>query len=230
MRALLRRYFYTQNTIRYRIEWRCMAEAWKRIGKAHHLFDGGAGSGEFARKTLVAGLCEKVTALEFDKGNFRRLQQNLGRDSRATVKNGSLLEVPFADASFDVVQTTQVLEHIVDHEKAAAELVRVLKPGGHAIITVPHPPEPYPNEGHVREGYTQEDLAALFRPLGLTPLLTDWFLTRDTVNWMLKAERLPLHGAFVPVALFDREAGLTADERCKSQPYGILMLFQKSLA
>lgn len=227
LRPLLRRFLYTQNTVRYRVEWRCIEAAWRMIGRAGSLFDGGAGSGEFARKALAAGFCDRVTALEYDDGNFSRLKDNLGRLPGTAVLKGSLLQVPFPDASFDVVQSTQVLEHIVEHENAAAELSRVLKPGGHAIVTVPHPPEPFPNEGHVREGYTEEDLRALFSPFGLEPLHTDWFLTRDTVKWMMRGDRLPLNGTFLPVALVDREAGMSKEERRARQPFGILMLFRK---
>jgi len=227
LRSTLRGCLYTPNTIRYRVEWRCLRDAWRRIGKANYLFDGGAGSGEFARKTLDEGLCQRVTAIEYDADNFSMLQRNLGRDPAATIQRGSILDIPFADHSFDVVQCTQVLEHIVEHEKAAAELSRVLKPGGHAIITVPHPPEPFPNDGHVREGYTETDLAALFAPCGFAPLHTDWFLTRDTIAWMMLASRLPLGGVYLPLALVDAEAGLTVEDRSSRQPFGILMLFQK---
>jgi SAM-dependent methyltransferase len=41
-----------------------------------------------------------------------------------------------ADASFDMVMANHVLEH-VDDAKALAEMFRVLKPGGQAVITVP---------------------------------------------------------------------------------------------
>jgi SAM-dependent methyltransferase len=227
LRPLLRRVFYTQNTVRYRAEWRCIKGAWQHIGKGGHLFDGGAGSGEFARKALAAGLCDKVTALEFDPDNLERLTENLGSRPDAIVRQGSILDIPFPDGAFDVVQCTQVLEHIADHEKAASELARVLKPGGHAIITVPHPPEPFPNEGHVREGYTEADLCSLFAPFGFDHLLTDWFLTRDTVRWMLRGDRMPLGGVFLPVALVDREAGLNTAQRSQRQPFGILTLFRK---
>jgi SAM-dependent methyltransferase len=40
------------------------------------------------------------------------------------------------DASFDLVMTNHVLEH-VDDAKALAEMFRILKPGGQAVITVP---------------------------------------------------------------------------------------------
>jgi SAM-dependent methyltransferase len=43
-----------------------------------------------------------------------------------------------ADASFDAVLCTQVLEHLPRPGDALAEIARVLAPGGHLILTVPH--------------------------------------------------------------------------------------------
>lgn len=228
LRPLLRRFCYTPNTIRYRVEWPRLREAFAKVPKAAVLFDGGAGSGEFLRRALAAGFAEKVIALEFDAGNFTRLQENLGADPRATLIRGSLLDIPLENESADMVMSTQVIEHIEDHEKAAAELCRVLKPGGHALITVPHPPEPFPNDGHFREGYTEADLTALFQPHGMTPLHTDYFLTRATSDRMGRAWKLPAHGVFLPVSWIDAESGLTAEQRRAGTPYGLLMLFRKA--
>jgi SAM-dependent methyltransferase len=227
LRPLLRRFCYTANTIRYRVEWPRLHDAFAKVPPADTLFDGGAGSGEFLRRALAAGFAKNVIALEFDAGNFARLEENLGGDPRARLIRGSLLDIPLEDESVDMVMSTQVIEHIQEHEKAAAELCRILKPGGHALITVPHPPEPFPNDDHFREGYTEADLAALFAPHGLTPRHTDYFLTRSTTNRMLKAWRLPFRGMFLPVAAIDAETHLTATQRRAGTPFGILMLFQK---
>ena len=48
-----------------------------------------------------------------------------------------ILDLPFADNSFDVIICNHVLEHIVDDRKAMSELYRVMKPGGWGILQVP---------------------------------------------------------------------------------------------
>ncbi len=70
-------------------------------------------------------------------------------------------ELPFEDASFDTVVCTQVLEHVREPWVAAAEMQRLLRPGGHAIVTAPfllgQHDDPY---DYYR--YTPAGLAALF--------------------------------------------------------------------
>jgi SAM-dependent methyltransferase len=226
----LRAWCYTPNTIRYRVEWPRLADAFRRAGRVGVLFDGGAGSGEFLRRALAAGFATRGIAIEPDDRNFHLLQQNLGADARIQLIHGSLLDVPVPEQTADMVMSNQVLEHIEDHEKAASELIRVLKPGGYALISVPHPPEPHPMHEHVREGYTENDLRALFEPLGMTLLHTDYFLTRDTLRRMDIASALPFRGAVVPVALVDAEGQLAPAERRQRLPYGILALFRKQPA
>lgn len=46
------------------------------------------------------------------------------------VREGSALDLPFPDASFDVVCSFKVLAHIPDIERALAEMARVTRPGG----------------------------------------------------------------------------------------------------
>ena len=45
--------------------------------------------------------------------------------------------LPFADAAFDVFLCSHVLEHVDDDRAALAELRRVLRPGGTAVVLVP---------------------------------------------------------------------------------------------
>lgn len=69
-----------------------------------------------------------------------------------------ICELPFADASYDVVFASHVLEHVKDDQRALSEIRRVMKPGGFAVLPVPvvvsqtvEYPEANPREfGHVR--------------------------------------------------------------------------------
>jgi SAM-dependent methyltransferase len=54
-----------------------------------------------------------------------------------TVTIGDVCALPYSDNQFDLVLATDVIEHLDDDLRAAAELFRVLKPGGHVLITVP---------------------------------------------------------------------------------------------
>ena len=50
---------------------------------------------------------------------------------------GDIHALPYADATFDTVVSTQVLEHVTEPWRAAEETARILKPGGKCIFTMP---------------------------------------------------------------------------------------------
>ena len=53
------------------------------------------------------------------------------------IPSEDLLNLTYADASFDLVVNSDVLEHVPDVERALSEIYRILKPGGLYIFTVP---------------------------------------------------------------------------------------------
>jgi SAM-dependent methyltransferase len=56
---------------------------------------------------------------------------------RNDVRCEDVQRLSYADASFDLVTHTEVLEHVPDDARAITELLRVLRPGGAMIFTVP---------------------------------------------------------------------------------------------
>ncbi|WP_291724304.1 class I SAM-dependent methyltransferase [Bernardetia sp.] len=75
----------------------------------------------------------EVTSLEYDAtcADFVREKLNL------EVIEGSVLELPFKDNSFDMVCAFDVIEHVEDDQKAIFEMSRVCKQNGKICITVP---------------------------------------------------------------------------------------------
>jgi SAM-dependent methyltransferase len=90
--------------------------------------------------------------------------------------------LPFDDQSFDVVVTIDVHEHLPDMNPFTQELVRVAKPGGKVVVTVPNGDETkvatriknkvgmtLEKYGHYREGLTPRQLHDLFEANGIQP-------------------------------------------------------------
>ncbi len=50
---------------------------------------------------------------------------------------GDVCNLPFADDDFDLVMATDIIEHVDDDGRAIEEIKRVLRPGGHLLLTVP---------------------------------------------------------------------------------------------
>ncbi len=81
-------------------------------------------------------------APEFELQRYLRSRPNLEHrsadiDSPLADDQVDIQQLPYADEAFDVVICLHVLEHIPDERKAMSELLRVLKPGGRAIVMVP---------------------------------------------------------------------------------------------
>lgn len=86
---------------------------------------------------------------------------------RERLVEGSILALPYEDASFDAAMATGVLEYVEESlTTAVAELARVLRPGGIAVVSLP-------NYGSVQTGWRFRVLYPSIRlaktALGLTP-------------------------------------------------------------
>jgi 2-polyprenyl-3-methyl-5-hydroxy-6-metoxy-1,4-benzoquinol methylase len=93
--------------------------------------DGGSGGGHFSAEAVRRGAI--VTSLDVGEA----LLAQVARRCETTRVVGSLLELPFEDGKFDVVMSSEVIEHTDDPQLAVRELARVVRPGGHIVVTSP---------------------------------------------------------------------------------------------
>jgi len=76
--------------------------------------------------------------------------------------------LPFRAGAFDAVKATEVLEHVPDVPGALAECRRVLRPGGHLVITVPFLERVHGDPGDYTR-YTRSMWERLLAEAGLRP-------------------------------------------------------------
>ena len=98
------------------------------------VLDVGCGSGvvtrEIAKRVGARGLAVGLDLSPALLVVARELAQEADLGDRIEFREGSVLQLPFPDSSFDVVLCVTVLSHVPGGEAAIPELARVLRPGG----------------------------------------------------------------------------------------------------
>jgi ubiquinone/menaquinone biosynthesis C-methylase UbiE len=95
----------------------------------------GAGTGYFTLNLLQDGVVREATAIDISPGMLDVLQSNatrVGVAVRTVACDAAAL--PFAAGSFDLVLGHAVLHHLPHLDRAFAEILRVLKPGGRLLF------------------------------------------------------------------------------------------------
>jgi len=92
------------------------------------ILDAGAGTGDFCADLINWGFpAGTVLAFDISTVMLRCASNNL---PGINAINGDLLNLPFKDQSFDIINAKGVLHHIYDYEAGLAELIRCLKQNG----------------------------------------------------------------------------------------------------
>src|SRR5918996_493544 len=107
------------------------------ISSATHVLDVCSGMGGPARY-LAHRLGCRVTGLDLTRSRHEgaiRLTEMVRLDHLVDFRLGNALDMPFADATFDVVIGQEAFAHVPDKPRLIAECVRVVKPGGIVAFT-----------------------------------------------------------------------------------------------
>lgn len=110
----------------------------RSIAIAHakgRILDIGCGRGILMQKLKRKNSQITLTGIDISPKLCEITRQN---NPSARVVVGDAEALPFNDDEFDFVFMTEALEHMLDYDKAVAEITRVLKKGGGCVITVPN--------------------------------------------------------------------------------------------
>ncbi len=96
------------------------------------VLDVGCGTGPFTLAALGRGA--RITSVDIGVELLRR-----ARDKGAPRPvAGDAAALPFPDASFDVVISSECIEHTTQPERSVADMLRVLRPAGTLVLTCPN--------------------------------------------------------------------------------------------
>lgn len=119
-----------------------------------------AACGEGYGSNILSDVASHVTGLDIDEASVKHAQQRYQKPNLSFVQ-GSCIELPFDDNSFDVVVSFETLEHLAQQKEMLVEFNRVLKPDGIIVISTPDKKHysdavDFKNEFHVKELYQNE--------------------------------------------------------------------------
>lgn len=99
------------------------------------VLDAGCGDGvDLANVGLTDGC--RVVGVELSNGGIRASAARIAAVPKAHLVQGSVLRLPFADATFDAAYSYGVVHHTADPEQAVRDIVRTLKPGATLLLYV----------------------------------------------------------------------------------------------
>jgi ubiquinone/menaquinone biosynthesis C-methylase UbiE len=111
----------------------------RALGRTRHqrILDVGCGTGILTARMQSEFDEASVVGCDFSRGMLRRAAR--GHRGPDWVR-GNALQLPFADATWDVVVSTEAFHWFPDQRVALAEFFRILKPGGRLLVSLINPP------------------------------------------------------------------------------------------
>ncbi|MFE0251189.1 class I SAM-dependent methyltransferase [Streptomyces sp. NPDC059010] len=104
-------------------------------GRTRTILDIGCGDGTAAATAAPFLPGHRIVGIDWSQDALRRARTRIPYAVRGELTDGGL---PFRSGSADAVLFSEVIEHLVDPDAALDEIRRVLRPGGHLMLSTPN--------------------------------------------------------------------------------------------
>ena len=119
------------------IIWRKIAINELKTNKPQLILDVATGTGDFAFEALKILKPEKIVGVDISQGMLNIAQQKITKrklGNHFEVKLGDSEKLPFGNNEFDAVTVAYGVRNFENLETGLADIQRVLKPGGKAVV------------------------------------------------------------------------------------------------
>src|SRR3990170_976925 len=135
--------------------------------------DLGCGTGQLS--AALAPFVARVVAVDASAAMLQAAKKRLNGFDNIDLRRGDLEALPIDDARLEAATLMLVLHHVPEPERALAEVARVLKPQGRAVIVdmLPHDRESYRQQmGHAWLGFSDEHVRRILTESGFEDIRT----------------------------------------------------------
>jgi len=114
---------------------RCQVLKALELKQGERVLDIGSGPGLLAYDIAASvGREGRVCGIDISEDMLTMSRRRCGDQSWTDFRRADATKLPYPDDSFDAAVSTQVYEYVADVPTALAELHRVLRPGGRAVV------------------------------------------------------------------------------------------------
>jgi len=130
---------------------------------------GDLGCGTGTVSAALAPFVARVVAVDGSAPMLQAAKKRLQQFDNVDLRRGELESLPIDDGRLDAAMLMLVLHHVPEPDRALAEALRVLKPGGRVVLVdmLPHDRDSYRQQmGHVWLGFSDEHMQRLLSNSG----------------------------------------------------------------
>jgi len=156
---------------------------WLKPHKEMNVLDVGCAWGYFLYG--ISDLCDQATGIDINPQMISSAKDMLKEKKNISLLLADARDLPLDDQGFDAVVSLGAIEHFPESSKALEEMVRVTKPSGIVVVSVPNAYD-FLNRSYrsllIRSGRTQDYMQKYFMPGTLKKMMADAGLKDIEVN------------------------------------------------